>query len=312
MPRIFAASYRFQLMALVIALILATQGVVASGQKPGTSIRTFESGGKQRTYVLHLPRTYRKKQKKLMPMVFMLHGSGGTGKGAASFYYDNWKNLADKEKFVAVFPDALGSPTRWKSWGGQPTADTKFLAALIDKLTAEFPIDKNRTFMTGHSSGGYMSFSFGAVHPEKVAAIGPVAGLYGGAKVPSVPLSVISFHGMADNVVGYESDLKSKAKFSGSRGAVESAAFFAHANGSTKSERKDIKKGRVHIDTWAKGKDNTQVVLYSLEGWGHRWPKLGSRSIAATELIWKFFKSHPRKWKARKKIKGKPKAKQGK
>jgi len=49
----------------------------------------------------------------------MRHGRTGNGRAAASRYY-GWTPLADKEKFFAVFPAALGSPTSWK--GGMASA----------------------------------------------------------------------------------------------------------------------------------------------------------------------------------------------
>ena len=232
-----------------------------------------------------------------MPLVVMLHGRGGDGKGASSQYY-GWKELAEKEKFVVAFPHAIGTPTSWKgAWTGKATEDSTFLAALIDALLKEMKIDRQRVFMTGHSSGGYMSFSFGSTHPEKVAAIGPVAGLVVSRKKPKVPVSVISFHGMADKVVSYGGH--------GGRGlgAVGSAELFGKHNGCQKVKRKDIAKGKVHVDTWAKGKKNTEVQLYSIEDAGHGWPQKGRGAVAATPLIWEFFKTHGRG--AKKKSRGK-------
>ena len=265
-------------------------------QKPGTHEQTLESSKKKREYLLHIPRGYKKKQKKLLPLVVMLHGRTGSGRGAASGYY-GWKQLSEREKFIAVFPTALGSPTSWKgAWRGTPTVDSIYLAELIDLLLEQLRIDKNRVFMTGHSSGGFMSFSFAATHPEKVAAIGPVAGLMVGSTRPKTPVSVISFHGMADDVVKYGK----KGGRRGMLGAEDSAAFFAENNESAKVERTETAKGSVHIDTWKGGKDGTTVMLYSIVSGDHGWPQGGSRSVAATKLIWSFFAKHPRTDRAKK------------
>jgi polyhydroxybutyrate depolymerase len=225
-----------------------------------------------------------------MPLVLMLHGRGGNGKGAAGAYY-GWKPLADKEKFIVAFPSALGSPTSWKgAWMGKPTADSKFLAELIDKLIKELRVDSKRVFMTGHSSGGFMSYSFASTHSEKIAAIGPVAGQLINRKKPKVPVSVISFHGMADHVVPYG---KAGVR-SGMGSAVDSADFFAKRNKCQKPKRQDINKGNIHIDTWAKGLKKTEVQLYSIVDGDHGWPQKKGASIAATPIIWKFFKNHPK------------------
>lgn len=67
--------------------------------------------------------------------------------------------------------------------------------------------------------------------------------------------------------------------------------------------------------TWSKGRNGTEVVLYKIDGGGHRWPgkdrpvvptasqtqpeyytKLGAQCLDfdANEVIWEFFKRHPK------------------
>ena len=280
---------------VALALVLASTLTVApcAAQKKGTTARTLESGGVEREFLLHIPRRYKQVSKKApVPLVVMLHGRTGSGKLAARPYY-GWKRLADKEDFVVVFPTALGKPTSWKgAWRGKPTEDSVFLAELIELLKGELKIDERRVFMTGHSSGGFMSFSFAATHGDLVAAIAPVAGLAVDRSKPSSPVSLISFHGMDDDVVPYE-----KSKW-GTPNAPESAALFAKHNGCGDVERTELNKGKVHLDQWKDGEAGTEVAFYSIEGFGHGWPQGDRKSVAATELIWAFFETHPRKPRA--------------
>lgn len=263
-------------------------------QQPRTEERTLMVGDTQREYLLHIPRGFQKNADKRAPLVVMLHGRTSNGKAAASSYY-GWSELADQEGFVAAFPTALGKPTNWQpALGGGETPDTKFLAQLIEALVAELQLDQDRVFLTGHSSGGFMSYSFAAMHSDKVAAIGPVAGLRVGREEPELPVSVISFHGMADDVVAYDAEHGKKAAYRGMPSALESAAAFAKCNGcADEPARTDLHDGKVHLDTWAAGKRGTRVELYSLAGWGHGWPN-GRSKVTATPLIWKFFQQHAR------------------
>lgn len=263
-------------------------------QKPGTTDKVLKVEGKDRQYILHVPRGYKKKQKKTLPLLVMLHGRTSNGRAAASRYY-GWTPLADKEKFIAVFPTALGKPTSWQGgWGGRPTADSKFLAQLIDTMVKDFRIDKDQVFMTGHSSGGFMSYSFASTHSEKIAAIGPVAGLLITRDKPKMPVSVISFHGMADKVVAYDSKRGKNARYKGMPSAIESAETFAKHNGCAKQpKRTELSKGKVHLDTWGNGKSGTEVLLYSIEDGDHGWPN-GRGPLGATKIIWEFFKEHGR------------------
>ena len=298
-----AMTYQAIFRRVFLALLVLPAGLV--GQEAGTSERLLEVGNVEREYVLHLPQGYKKSQKKTFPLVVMLHGLMGTGRMASRRY--GWKPLADKEGFVAVFPTAIGTPTRWKA-GWRATRDSKFLAALIEAMIKEFSVDKDRVYMTGHSSGGFMSFSFAATHPDKVAAIGNVAGLMiGVGKKPKMPVSVISFHGMRDNVVAYDKEHGKKARWGrGMMSAPKCVAVFARFNGCKKKPVRTQIGGWVsgehieivaHLDTWTDGDRGTRVEFYSIIKGGHGWPRSrgGRRTIAATPLIWKFFMEHGRK-----------------
>ncbi|MGK0303961.1 MAG: polyhydroxybutyrate depolymerase [Planctomycetota bacterium] len=290
------ASTRIQMpssrtVSLFVVLLLPA---MLLAQKSGIEERTLKVDGAEREYLLHIPRGFKKSEKKRAPLVIMLHGRTSSGKQAASSYY-GWTKLADKEGFVAVFPTALGKPTSWQAaFRGKPTVDTTFLVELIDAVVEELLLDKDRVFMTGHSSGGFMSYSFAALHPDKVAAIGPVAGLNISRSKPKLPVSVISFHGIADDVVAYDQEQGKNAKYGGMPSAIESAAAFAKHNAcAAKPERTELHKGKVLLDTWADGASSTRVELYSLKGWKHGWPT-GRAKVSATKLIWKFFEEHAR------------------
>lgn len=265
--------------------------------KPGLHERTLEVGEKEREFLVKIPRGYVKDADNPVPVVLMLHGRGSDGEQAASRYY-GWTALADVEEFIAVFPTAVGRPTSWQAaHRGRATDDTTFLSQLVETLVEDYAVDPARVFMTGHSSGGFMSYSFAALHPEQVAAIAPVAGLYLGAKGPEVPVSVISFHGQADRIVAYDDEFGKRATYRGMRSALESCAAFARSlardDEVPERRRTELEDGAVLLDTWADGPRGTRIEFYSLKGWGHGWPT-GRAKVEATPLIWAFFEEHAR------------------
>ena len=136
-----------------------------------------------------------------------------------------------------------------------------------------------------------MSFSFAVTHSNQVAAIAPVAGLLIGTRRPVLPISVISFHGMADAIVPYG---KEGSWGRGVLTAQESAKFFARHNSCQGPIRSDINQDKVHIETWSHGKASTEVQLYIIEDGNRGWPRESYHSVAATQIIWQFFKAHPR------------------
>ncbi len=285
--------------ALLATLACGLLTAPSLAQKPGTSERTLEVAGATREYILHIPKGYKHSPKQEVPLVLMLHGRGSNAKGAASAYY-GWKTLSDKERFVVAFPSAIGSPTSWRgSWKKGQDSDAPFLAELIDRLDEQLHINSKRVYMTGHSSGGFMSYSFGVTHPQKLAAIGPIAGLVIDESRPASPISVLSMHGMADKIVPF-----GKEGSWGTPTAFESAELFSRHNKCKVHEQTSLLKGKVHLDTWTIKKQSKSqkkgpasfptVRFYSLEGAGHGWPQKGKDSIGATETLWDFFKTQER------------------
>jgi poly(3-hydroxybutyrate) depolymerase len=59
--------------------------------------------GFNRRFIVHVPTTFDAKHKR--PVVIMLHGAGGTGQQAME--QTGWDRKADREDFIAVFPDGL-------------------------------------------------------------------------------------------------------------------------------------------------------------------------------------------------------------
>lgn len=65
--------------------------------------RTLDIGGLSRHFTVHLP--WKARGRSNTPVVFMLHGTSGTGD---EFYnHSGWREKADAEGFIAVFPTAL-------------------------------------------------------------------------------------------------------------------------------------------------------------------------------------------------------------
>lgn len=72
------------------------------GNTPGTHAETLAVGGQARTLIVYVPELARDSAP---PVVFMLHGTSGDGQ---RFYEDSgWKEKADGEGMIVVFPDAL-------------------------------------------------------------------------------------------------------------------------------------------------------------------------------------------------------------
>lgn len=317
-----AARWRVGLCAVWIAAVVALGGLLVlglvgsvpaqapGGLQPGTQPQSITHGGATRTYLVHIPPAYDGRRE--MPLVLVFHGGGGTG--AVAERTTGFSPVADREGFIAVYPDATNrqwNDGRLSSRLPTDVDDVAFVAALLDHLLATLRIDPLRVYATGISNGGFMSHRLGAELSSRIAAIGPVAGTLGENVVPRFaprqPVSVIDLHGTADRFVRYEGgEVIARGGIAVSVARV--IELWAKAAGCSSPPRvetlpdRDPGDGtRVRRESHTPCRQGTEVVLYTIEGGGHNWPgrpaprpALGpaTREIDATQVIWEFFRSH--------------------
>ena len=165
---------------------------------------------RKRTYHLHLPENF--SDFETYSLVMVLHGGAANAEYAARM--SEMRELADKENFIVVYPNGTGiyehAVLTWNAGiccvyaKEHEIDDVGFLEKLIDKLIAEYPIDKNRVFITGISNGAMMAHRLACEISEKIRAIAPVAGMLNyDEKEPTTSVSVLAIHGTADEHAPY-------------------------------------------------------------------------------------------------------------
>jgi polyhydroxybutyrate depolymerase len=185
--------------------------------------------------------------------------------------------------------------------------DVAFIRALIDKLIKEYAIDPKRVFVTGMSNGGMMTHRLGIELADKLAAIAPVvATVFGDEKPAAYPVSALMVNGMLDKSVPYQGGPPG-GHFAGTwdgsptRPALEQASYWAKSNNCTSSSDKQDQGAFIQWQYHCPS--GKSVELYLIKDNAHAWPggQSGSRwgdkpttSLHATNLIWEFFKSHPK------------------
>src|SRR5574341_231323 len=103
------APLRWPTAALLLAAAITVMGVgaltgtAAFGSAGSTSPREMEVGGIQRTYSIHLPSRF--PGGRPAGLVLVLHGGGGNGRQIER--HTGFSPLADREGFIAVYPDAV-------------------------------------------------------------------------------------------------------------------------------------------------------------------------------------------------------------
>jgi len=263
------------------------------------------TGGKQRTYLLHVPKTY--EPGRPTPLVICLPGFGEWP--AHLMRISHWNRVADESGFLVVYPCGRSFPLRWHCDPGADTPeqarqDVQFISDLIDQLKQSYNIDEARVYANGLSNGGGMSFLLACRLSERIAAIGIVGGAFllpWTEYKPKRPVPAIVFHGTADPL----------APFHGGPSRLVEIAFpdvpqwfqsLAERNGCRSEPVSLPATGSARGLCYTGGTSKAEVMFYTVRGGGHTWPGgeamptfLVGKTIPdvdAARLMWNFFKEH--------------------
>ena len=190
---------------------------------------------KTRKYWLYVPASL--EGKKDVPVVFSLHGRGGTDNpndtNSSKLGKPTFTSLADKEGFIVVYPqgrdgtnkadypddgnwnDGFVGTTGWEATGKE-NADTKFIKALVDKIQADYntqnasnsniSVDPKQFYLCGYSMGGMMTYACAKVLNGTFAAYGSCSGYplneFHMNLATENPIPFIHMHGNKDNMLG--------------------------------------------------------------------------------------------------------------
>lgn len=151
------------LAALLFTLLMAVPAQPSAAD--GITKELITSEGKKRAYYLFVPEKLDAASP--VPLVVLLHGSGRNGMSLA----EKWKELAQKEKFIIVGPDASDS----RGWR-VPEDGPDYIQELVSELKAKYPINARRVYLFGHSAGAGQALYLSLLESEYFAATAIHAG----------------------------------------------------------------------------------------------------------------------------------------
>jgi polyhydroxybutyrate depolymerase len=282
---------------------------------PGDHLLELEHHGRRRTALVHVPPAALGPAR--LPLVLAMHGGGTNARTMADFC--GLSEKADAADFFVVYPNGTGRLDELYTWNAGNCCgyalrygvdDVAFIDRLLDRLDNELPIDRRRVFATGMSNGAMLAYRLADELSERIAAIAAVAGPMGSTQChPSRPVSVLHFHGTADEFAPYPGGKGLKSLSKAVFYSVEhSVAAWVAANGCPSEPIVDTLTTAsdsampVTRRIYGPGRDDSEVVLVTIEGGGHTWPGrvstfkfLGPTTldISANDLMWEFFQRHP-------------------
>ncbi|QGY32774.1 alpha/beta hydrolase family esterase [Pantoea cypripedii] len=273
-------------------------------------------GGQARTFALHVPDG--SPPGGGFPVILAFHGGGMKGAGMARMTGLN--AVADKDRFIVIYPDGVD-----KHWNDgrttikNPQDDVSFVAALLDQVQRSYAVNRRRIFATGISNGALFTERLGCDLSSRIAAIASVAGSLPADLVPACrpekPVAVMQINGMADPIMPYEGGWVEDFGGRGEGGQVtsvaETAAFWGRHNGCTGQSKPVLLPVVVMSDPtrivrtdYSNCPPVGKVTVLAVRGGGHVWPGNSqsfhpritgqpSLQINASEVIAHFFLSLP-------------------
>lgn len=250
--------------------------------------RTVTVDSLDRSYVLHIPRTY--DGNKPVPLIVDFHMGGDSGSTELSD--SPYPAETDPEGVVMAFPDGRKGPAG-TGWNIGPCCvedvnDVAFAKALVEQVRSIACIDPSRVYAVGVGTGGGMAYHVACHAADVFAAVAPaawdlLAQNVGDCK-PTRPITVISFRGTADTIVPYiggESAVVPgmKITFLGAKATFDKWAELDRCTGSPSAEDSN------GCSTYSNCQDGVEVFLCTKPE-GHQDP--GKASVA-----WPVLKRHP-------------------
>ena len=306
------------LLARLAADTMTTETNLHVLLEPGRHSMEIEVDGRERKFVFITPTNFKPGQP--LPLIFFLHGAGGTATQASRTY--GWAEKAHKENFFAIFPEGLparpdeeGSfvlnPHIWRDGReGLPVNgvnDVHFFEVLLGQLQSTLPIDPHRIYVTGFSNGAGMTFTLGSLFSNRIAAIAPVSSTsYADVKSLARPLPVYYLVGTADPLVLFNGGTSKTpwGKTHTQPPVQNSVDEWAQQDGCPPAPQVISDSGGVRVMRYGSGHDNSEILFTVVDGNGHHWPgtaeplpkMISGPSLDpfnATDRIWDFFKAHP-------------------
>ncbi|HVG16601.1 MAG TPA: alpha/beta hydrolase-fold protein [Chitinophagaceae bacterium] len=237
-------------------------------------------------------------------VIFILHGSGGTGKDMMQ-PSAGLQKIAAAERLLLVYPD--GYKRYWNECRKGATSEANqinineqgFFEGMISYLSSRYRVNTKSFFAVGLSGGGHMAYKLGMQMPTRFRAVSAiVANLPDTLNLDCVetkkPLAVLIANGTKDPLNHYEGgDIIIDGRNWGAvRSTDRTFAYWARLAGYSGDPvvsalpDKDTTNGQAITRYTYRQKGKPEVALLKVDGGAHAFPK----DVDIFLESWQFFK----------------------
>ena len=301
----------------MLALLMGASAALAAPVE-----QSIQYAGAKRHYLVSLPPGYSDRTQ--CPLILVFHGGGGNPEQVLKS--TDMADRAAREGWILVAPAGSGRLNRLLTWNvgfgfgyamSAGVDDIGFVRRLIEVLQAAYRIDPDRIYATGISNGGILCHMLAGHLSDRIAAIAPIVATAGGRAEgraqwlhppdPKHPVAVISFNGALDQSIPLAGGLQQRSWAEPVEvwSAQQTIDFWVRHNRCKPDpvvERNDA--AQFERTTYSGGTGGNEVVQVVLLNQGHAWPggskgyRQGdepTRLVSANDLMFEFFKRHPRR-----------------
>jgi polyhydroxybutyrate depolymerase len=306
----------------------ATHGAAGLPYEVGVNCRVMEVDGHPRRFIVYVP-DRRPVTGPRAPVVFMFHGSTGTGE--QFLRTSGWREQSDATGALAVFPTGLRYrvlesgrlSTKWNDgelrhevdlderpdgypedspW---PADDVGFVDAVVSDLNAQAPIDRRRIYASGFSNGAAFTARLAVERSTELAAAAFAGGGLHEPRPIERPIPMYLAGGTLDAHILEQTGPPALTELPLNpvellAEPIVQSTIGAHL-GTLGLDATDFGTvGRPHSSAFrwpatGSGPDGALFRFGMLEGLRHKYPNAGNNpaGFAAAPEFWRFFQSHP-------------------
>ena len=193
--------------------------------------RTVIHDGLVRDYIIHVPSNINQDS----PLVVVIHGY--TSSAETIMTYSGMNDIANREGFIAVYPQGtVGSDDNtffqvgYDFHSDSTVDDVSFIRYLVNSLTQEFNLKRQKAFATGMSNGGDMAYLLACTSSDLFKAVASVTGVMMKQTMDNCeldnPVPIFEIHGTADDISFFDGDINNSTGWGAYYGLPETIDFF--------------------------------------------------------------------------------------